>query len=424
MTDYRKMWSDLNMDLDQHDVLCEVLPGAIGEVFTHQKNRPESMDYWDMIISQVHGLRPAELVEEKKKGRKVFGTFCIYVPDEVVIAADGIVTGLCGGSQFWVPDGEKVLPTNVCPLVKASLGAFYGKTCPFFSLTDLFVGETTCDGKKKAYEIMGKDADVYVMDLPQMKREEDIQKWTREIKMFARKVEDVTGNEITFEKLQAAIKTINNRRRALARVFAARKSEVAPISGRDALLMMQIAFFDDPERCAQMANKLADELEERIKNGESAVEAGSKRILITGTPFAVPNWKLHQIIETSGAVVVGEEGCIGTRYFTNLVKEDCQNLDQQYRALAERYMSNNCACFTPNHGRVQDILAAAKEYRADGVIDFNLQFCTLYDIEKAGVAAALKEEGIPVLSLESDYSDSDTEQLKTRIGAFIETLSL
>ena len=136
MADYEKMWEDLGMDVKNHDNLCQVLPTAVGDVFMTQENRPKAMDFWDMVIAEVHGIRPAELIEEQKKGRKVFGTFCVYVPDEVIIAANGIVTGLCGGSQFWVPDGEKVLPKNVCPLVKASVGARLGRTCPFFRIAD------------------------------------------------------------------------------------------------------------------------------------------------------------------------------------------------------------------------------------------------------------------------------------------------
>lgn len=108
MSDYVSMWKDLGMDLENHDLLCQVLPTAVGDVFLSQENRPKAMDFWDLVISEVHGIRPAELIKEQEKGRKVFGTFCVYVPDEVVIAANGIVTGLCGGSQFWVPDGEKV----------------------------------------------------------------------------------------------------------------------------------------------------------------------------------------------------------------------------------------------------------------------------------------------------------------------------
>ena len=281
MSNYREMWKDLGMDLENHDNLCQVLPTAVGDVFLSMENRPEAMDYWDLVVSEVHGLRPAELVEAQKQGRKVFGTFCVYVPDEVVVAANGICTGLCGGSQFWVPDGEAVLPKATCPLVKASVGARLGRTCPFFRIADLYVGETTCDGKKKAYEILGEDVEMYIMDLPQMKRPKDIVKWKDEIADFAKKVEQVTGNPITPENLGAAIRLINDRRRAMQRVADCRKSLCLPISGRDALLISQIAFFDDPARCAMMCNKLADELEQRIRDGICVVPEGTNRILVT-----------------------------------------------------------------------------------------------------------------------------------------------
>jgi len=422
MADYVQMWKDLGMDIEAHDLLCQVLPTAVGDVFASQENRPTAMDFWDMVISEVHGIRPAELLEAQKQGRKVFGTFCVFVPDEVVIAADGIVTGLCGGSQFWVPAGETVLPKSTCPLIKASVGARLSKTCPFFRIADMYVGETTCDGKKKAYEILGQDVPMHIMDLPQMKRPKDIVKWKDEIAEFAKVVEEFTGNEITAEKLANAIRIVNEKREALKRIYDARKSECLPISGRDALLVIQISFFDDPERCAKMCNRLADELEQRIRDGVSVVPEGTKRILVTGTPLAVPNWKLHNIIETSGAAVVCEEMCTGTRYFENLVDETAVTLDEQFMALSERYMKNNCACFTPNTGRIDDILRLVKEYKVDGVIDCSLKFCCLYDTEKYNVSRALKEAGVPVLSLETDYTDTDAEQLRTRIGAFIEML--
>ena len=424
MTDYRKMWENLGMDLETHDQLCEVLPQAFGDVFLSQENRPEAMDYYNFVVAEIHGVRPAELIKHLEIGGKVFGTFCVYVPDEIVFAADAIATGLCGGSQFWVPGGEKVLPTSTCPLIKASVGARLDKTCPFFRIADMYVGETTCDGKKKAWEILGEDVPMHIMDLPQMKRRKDIKAWAEEITEFKDVVEKFTENKVTADNLSAAIKLINDKRRALARLYECRKNECLPISGRDALVISQIAFYDDPARFTQMTNKLCDELEERIKNNISVVPAGTKRIMLTGTPLAIPNWKIHNIVETSGAAVVCEEMCTGTRYFENLVDESQTTLEGQIEALSERYMGINCACFTPNHGRIDDIIRLAKEYKVDGIIDINLKFCSLYDVEGFTVERALKDAGIPVLGIETDYTDSDAEQLRTRIGAFIEMLGM
>lgn len=422
MADYRKMWESLGMDLETHDQLCDVLPQAFGDVFLSQENRPEAMDYYNFVIAEIHGVRPQELIKAQEEGKKVFGTFCVYVPDELIFAANAIATGLCGGSQFWVPGGEKVLPTNTCPLIKASVGARLDRTCPFFRIADMYIGETTCDGKKKAWEILGEDVPVHVMDLPQMKREKDIKAWAEEIKELKKVIEEFTGNKVTAESLSESIKLINNNRKALSRLYECRKADKVPISGRDALVISQIAFYDDPARFTQMTNKLCDELEQRIKDGVSVVKEGTKRILLTGTPLAVPNWKLHNIIETSGAVVVCEEICTGTRYFENLVDETKTTIDEQIDALANRYMGINCACFTPNTGRIDDIIRLAKEYKVDGVIDVNLKFCSLYDVEGYTVERALKEACIPVMGIETDYTDNDAEQLRTRIGAFIEMI--
>jgi benzoyl-CoA reductase/2-hydroxyglutaryl-CoA dehydratase subunit BcrC/BadD/HgdB len=422
MADYRQMWSDLGMDLKKHDILCEVLPDAFGGVYLSQENRPEGMDYFNFVVAEIHGVRPAELIEHQQKGGKVFGTFCVYVPDEVIFAAGAIATGLCGGSQFWVPGGEKVLPANTCPLIKASVGARLDGTCPFFKIADMYIGETTCDGKKKAWEILNQEVPVYVMDLPQMKRDRDIQAWKEEIKSLVQKVEEFTGNTVTVEALAQNIKLINDKRKALARLYALRKNSPVPISGKDALLITQIAFYDDPGRFTAQVNALCDELDQRVLRGEGVFPADAPRIMITGTPMAIPNWKLHHVVESLGAAVVVEELCTGVRYFENPVDENGSTMDEQLQALSDRYMKTNCACFTPNTGRVEDILRLAKDYRVDGIIDCNLQFCGLYSTESYLVQQAVKEAGLPIMHLETDYSEQDFEQIRTRVEAFLEML--
>jgi len=416
-----QMWQDLGMDLETHDMLCAALPTAFGDVFMTMDDRPECMDYFNMVAADIHGIRPAELIAAQKDGRKVVGTFCVFVPDEIVIAADAIVTGLCGGSQFWVPEGEKFLPKDTCPLIKASLGARFGKTCPYFRIADMIVGETTCDGKKKAYEILGEDVPMHIMHLPHGQRPQDFETWKQEIMAFIKKMEEFTGNEITVEKLNKSIHIINEKRKALARLYECRKNPCVPISGRDTLLIMQIAFFDDPERLTAQVNRLCDELEKRIAEKQSVAKEGAPRIMITGTPLAVPNWKMHNILESSGAIVVCEENCTGTRYFSYDVMEDNATIEEAVESLAHRYFDNiHCACFTPNDKRLDDIERLAKEYDVDGVISLNLKFCNLYATEDYFVKRHLHEKGIEVLSLETDYTDNDAEQLRTRVEAFLE----
>jgi len=422
MGDYRNLWESLGMDLEKHDVLCQALPPLFDEIYLSQVDRPQGMNYFNFVIAEIHGLRVEELHTARIAGRKVFGTFCVFVPTELITACDGIAVGLCGGSQFWVPDGEKVLPRNLCPLIKASVGAKISGTCPYFQSCDLLVGETTCDGKKKAWEILNEYTPTYVMDLPQMKREKDLSNWRDEVSRFCEQVEALTEQKITSDNLRQAIHLANEKRRVLSRLYGARKADPVPISGKDALLISQIAFYDDPERFITQTDALCEELEKRIDQGTGVFPKSTPRILISGTPQAIPNWKLHHIIENSGAVIVCEETCTGTRYFENMVDEGGETVDEQMRHLADRYMGVNCACFTPNTGRVDDIVRLAKEYHADGVVHYNLPFCHNYSIEYHQVERALKQEGIPVIKVETDYGEEDSEQIRTRIEAFIEIL--
>ena len=319
-------------------------------------------------------------------------------------------------SARWIQDNVNL------SCYKASIGARLSRTCPFFSLANIFVGETTCDGKKKAWEILSKYAPVYVMELPQQKQFKNVAVWAQEIQKFLIKVEEITGNKITAESLSKAIKLVNNKRRVLQRLYNFRKLANPPISGKDCLLVSQIAFYDDPARFIEMTNKLCDELDQRVCDGIGVYAPDAKRVLFTGTPMAIPNWKLHHLVENENVAVVGEETCTGIRYFDNLVDETQTTLSGMVNALAERYMKINCACFTPNSGRIEDIKRYVQEYSVDGVIDVSLKFCTLYDVEGYMVEDVLKEVGIPVLGLETDYSVGDSAQLCTRIEAFLEIL--
>lgn len=232
----------------------------------------------------------------------------------------------------------------------------------------------------------------------------------------------MTGKKVTSDSLKASIVEVNNKRRALQRVNAARAADPAPISGKDALLATQVAFYDDVPRFTQMMNALADELEARIAAGDGVSPKGAKRVLITGTPMALPNWKLHDIIERAGGIVVGEEMCTGSRYYDKLVSEDAETLDEMIDDIAAKYLDINCACFTPNDGRIEDVVRMAKELGADGVIDYTLSFCGTYQIEATSVEKAVKEADFPVLRIETDYSAEDVGQLSTRVEAFLEML--
>jgi benzoyl-CoA reductase/2-hydroxyglutaryl-CoA dehydratase subunit BcrC/BadD/HgdB len=419
MKDYTKMWEEIGLNLDAHTGLLGVLTDAYKSIYLSQKNRPKGMEYFDFVISEVHGMRIEEVYEAKKEKRKIVGTFCVYVPEEIILAVDGVCIGLCAGAEVGSSEAERFIPRNTCALIKAFMGFKLAGLCPYVELTDLIVGETTCDGKKKAYEIFNDiTKKVYVMELPDMKSPEDRMLWLGEVRRFRQKMEELSGKKVTLEGIRKAASVVNGKRKALQRLSKLRSYDPSPISGLDALLVNQIAFYDDPVRFTQMTNKLCDEVEDRVKQGIGAAERGAPRILVSGSPMAIPNWKLHSIIEGSGAVVVGEESCVGERNHRNLLDENFSGVDDALEKIASRYMGINCACFTPNTERLDDIKSLVGSLHADGVIHYSLQFCTPYMMEAYKAERVITE--VPFMRIETDYSMEDVGQLKSRVEAFVE----
>jgi benzoyl-CoA reductase/2-hydroxyglutaryl-CoA dehydratase subunit BcrC/BadD/HgdB len=302
--DYKGMWNSIGLNLEAHDGLLAVLSDAYKNIYLSQRNRPEGMSYFDFVISEVHGLRIEEIVSAKEQGRKVIGTFCVYVPEELVLSVDGVSVGLCAGADVGTDEAEKYVPRNTCALIKAFMGFKLAGLCPYVELTDLIVGETTCDGKKKAYEIFDDiTKKVYVMELPNMKGVEGRRLWSSEVRRFASKLEELSGKKITMEKLKESSRIVNEKRKALQRLSSLRAVNPAPISGLDALLINQVSFYDDPVRFTAKVNELCDELEGRVKAGAGVADKKSPRIMISGSPMAIPNWKLHAVIEGSGVAI-------------------------------------------------------------------------------------------------------------------------
>ena len=120
--DYHPMWAELGLDLPTHDALLGAVGQLFGDAYLTQENRPMGMDYLNFVMSEVHGLRIKELDDFRKTGGKVFGTFCLYVPEEIIRAAGGWCVGLCAGAEFGYDQVEQIMPRNTCSLIKSFMG--------------------------------------------------------------------------------------------------------------------------------------------------------------------------------------------------------------------------------------------------------------------------------------------------------------
>ena len=382
----------------------------------------ESLDF----IQNSYNKRISRIVEEREAGTKIVGTFCLFVPDEIIFAAGADRIILCGGKNETISVAEEYLPRNLCPLVKSSFGSIVNKgclgikSCPHFNLVDLVVAENTCDSKKKMYELLVDYIPTYVIDLPQKPDSpEALNYFLAELKKFKGAMEQLTGIRITDEQLNREVKSSNETRKLFSRLYEFRKKDPPAISGLSMLKILQKQYFLSPAELKKALKMLIREVEQEKEDNKLVNRERMPRIMVSGCPMAGGNTKVPDIIESKGGIIVAEESCTGTRSFWDLVDEEKDPM----LALAERYIKIPCSCMSPNDRRIENILELAREFNIDGVVYYTLQFCHGYNIEKYKVQQALKKEGIPMLAIETDYGDSDMEQIGLRVDAFLEMLS-
>ena len=357
----------------------------------------------------------------KRGGGQLAGYLCSYSPLELLDAAGVAAVGLCGMNNETIPDAETVLPKNLCPLIKGTYGFALTDKCPFTYFSDLILGETTCDGKKKMYELLSDIKPVHVMQLPQSRsRAYSYDIWYEEVKLLKEELERRFEVEITDEKLREAVRTRNRLRRAMTELYELQRNDPPAMSGVELMTtLLSGSFSFDVHQYVERIEKLAAERKAAYEAGERPVREGAKRILLTGCPSGGVIQKVGMTIERLGGVVVALDDCSGERTQSMLVDEDTDDI---LRAISDRYLNINCSVMTPNDGRIENTLAMCEKYQVDGVVEVVLQACHTFNIESVRVAAACEENDIPYIKFETDYSTNDSGQVETRLGAFIEML--
>jgi benzoyl-CoA reductase/2-hydroxyglutaryl-CoA dehydratase subunit BcrC/BadD/HgdB len=392
-------------------------------------NRPEAMQYFDEIAN-FFGQREKEIQAEKEKGKKVIGYFCTFTPIELILAADAIPVRVNSGWYDASKIGDRVVPVEVCPIVRSTIGAKMIGLSPYLELSDALISVLTCDGITKLSEIISDYKPVWTMPLPRVKDSaQSMRFWSEEIKAIKGQIEALTGNKITRKKLKSAIEATQKASKAFHRLQELRKGPPV-IMGRDAMLVNQTFMWDDIQRWTEKTEALCDELEKRAHQKIWACPPDTTRVMVTGTPMIWPdNWKVPTLIEEASpqGVLVADELCSSERLLYDPVGVDEWSMDDMFKAISERYlMASTCPCFTSEDGnedRINWLLTKVKDWKINGVIYYVVRGCMLYAMEYTRVKRVLDRLNIPMYYLDTEYTREDVGQLKTRVEAFLEMLN-
>jgi benzoyl-CoA reductase/2-hydroxyglutaryl-CoA dehydratase subunit BcrC/BadD/HgdB len=391
-------------------------------------NRPKAMQYFDEIADFVK--REKEIRAAKEEGKKVIGYTCLFAPIELILAADAIPVRVNSGWYDAAKLGDRVVPVEVCPMVRSTIGAKMIALSPYLEASDALISVLTCDGMTKLSEILSDYKPIWAMTLPRVKDSEQSKRlWSEEIKAVKGQIEALTGNKIKRKQLKPAITCTQKATKAFRRLQELRKGSPV-IMGRDAMLVNQTYMWDNIERWTEKTEALCDELEKRASQKKWACSPETPRVMVTGTPMIWPdNWKVPTLIEEANpqGVIVADELCSGERLLYDPVGVDEWSMSDMLNAISERYlMASTCPCLTSadgNQDRINWMLNKIKEWKIQGIIYYVVRGCMLYAMEYTRIKKVLDRIGVPVYYLDTEYTREDVGQMKTRVEAFLEMLS-
>jgi benzoyl-CoA reductase/2-hydroxyglutaryl-CoA dehydratase subunit BcrC/BadD/HgdB len=408
--------------------ICQLSPAACVEP-------PDPLAWFGGMIDHCYDFAESA----RGQGRPIVGIMCEFTPREIILAAGAVPVCLCGGSASTIPAAEQLLPANLCPLIKSTFGYQVTGKNPFLNWADLVVAETTCDGKKKMFELLGESKPMYVLELPQKAEESDaLEHWVLELRKFQQFLGSRFEVDITDSKLRQASELMNRERGLRRRLAELMMAEPPPITGRQLLEFKSIisgieADLQQYERALQMyapakgdhgaANHASGPPSEQLSTGRSDAGEGQHapavRVLLTGVPLVHGAERVLELIEGCGAVVVCMENCTGLKPILEDV--DLRNEPDPIRAIGQKYYHLPCSVMTPNPRRFETLRELAAKFRPQCVIELVWQACLTYDVESWKVRKLVEEElHLPYLKITTDYSPSDSARITGRVEALLE----
>ena len=374
--------------------------------------RPSNIAYFEKLMHSWE-------VSEKDCPR--IGCFCNMIPQELIWALGAKAVRLDCGNSAAALLGEEILSGEICPLAKASFGVFLREDS-LANSCDMLILPTSCDAKRKMGEVLNDFKPVFMFNLPP---EQNHARFARqsylEILRLKEFLEKHLKTRLSGRRLRESLKLGQHRNRLVRDLQRLRIEKPHSLSIRDFFLIIQSSLFRPLDLSVWIEE--TTKVKVQLSTYEPERKSLRPRLVLTGAPMVWPNYKVLNLLEESGADIVADTLCSGAQSCFDPVIMDESGKRPLLRALVNRYVfASICPCFISQTTRINRILELVDECNADGVVNYSLRLCQLFDVENYRIERTLKTHKIPYINVRTDYSLEDTEQLRIRIEAFLETL--
>ena len=355
------------------------------------------------------------------EGKKVIGYFCCYVPEEIITAFGMVPYRIQGSQSIPIDEADAYIEPTACPFARSCFNlALKGE----YDFLDGFVAPHSCDTVERLYHIWrhNKPASFnHYINVPHMMGPTSEVFYKKELAYFIKCLEDWSGRKMDMTKLKDAIRLSNERRADLRDLYALRKMDPPLISGTEMTKILVAGMGMPVAEHMELVRRLTGE----VKDRPISKSAEGPRIFLWGNE--IDDVAFVSLVEESGAHVVMDDLCTGTRSFWDDIPETADPLD----GIAVGYLAKHCPrSNTPQTGARDADLESRygyignfiREWKANGAIFYIVRYCDTCELEGPDLREYLNALGVPVLMIEDDYSISTIGQLRTRIQAFLEMI--
>jgi len=376
---------------------------------------------------EIYLNRSQRARELKAAGKKIIGYPCVYVPLEMLTALDLVPYQTCGDIKEAVTEADRALPSSFCPIIRNCLD------CALKNKNDFLDGMVTihsCDPQEKTarvWESYTNYSYFHFIDMPITVRPEALGYFKSQLGDFRKTLEAFTGKKLSTEKLEAAIKSHNQQRALVRELYELTKPSPPLISGTEIVQVLKaLAGLPVVE-----GNDLLTETISEVKNRTAGPEKKSARLLIWSS--ILDDADIMQVFETKANVVMNES-CGGIRAYRAAVKSTADLLE----GLADYYINEITCARTFRQATLGEIRkdyardlqsrfgylkGIIKEWKINGAIMLLVRYCDPFAFEMPSLKDYFDSLGVPSTYIEYDYTTGALAPLRTRVEAFLETIS-
>ncbi len=336
-----------------------------------------------------------------------------FTPEELIITAGLVPKRVLGDAAITTTvEADKYLEPNLCYFARNLLNQAITGNLKYLAGVLFTHG---CDCTSRQYDVWKAHAnvkDIYYLNVPLKRDSTALNFFTKELNNFKTHLEKISGNTISDEKLSAAIDLCNETRSLLRELAGFCKSNPPAMTGSE--------FFRVLVDAQTLEKKVANEkIQAKIKEVKQRKPSGGnkKRVMITGTAMDYPDF--IELVESCGLDVVSVTLAMGADYYAQDVKKTGKPLGDIAQHLLTKPPNPTKH---PPDPYLDFVLDQAKDCKVDAIIYQALKFCEPYLYDSVYILNRLKEEGIPAIFLEHEYTTQGLAALRTRIEAFKEMI--